>query len=72
MQIPLSNLPWTVHSPSLLELVRPDGSILIGFDGVSWLIGINGIYGTREFKTRDEAAALVAHAINTAYRENLG
>lgn len=36
-----------------------------------WLIAVRGVYGLREFATRDEAAALIAQAFMNA-RENLG
>lgn len=71
----LAGYSWNAHSPSCLTIDGSDRCIAIAFDSVSWLIGIGPtpqdvIYGDREFRTRDEAARLVAHAINTA-EENL-
>jgi hypothetical protein len=68
MTITLSGLPYTAHSPSLFQ--QDHHPVTIAFDGVSWLIGVNGIYGTREFSSRAEAADTVAYAYNHA-RENL-
>lgn len=68
--ITLSGLPWRAVSPSLLhQLNRP---VTLAYDGRSWLISVRGVYGTREFKTRDEAAELIAQAFATAAMENLG
>ena len=66
----LNNLPWRVHSPSLLELScsNSDGehNILVGFNGKTWQVGVNNVYGTREWPTRNAAAAQVAHAFSQA------
>jgi hypothetical protein len=65
----LSGLPYRAHGPALFEQIG--APVVIAFDGTSWLIAVHGVYGTREFKTRDEAARLIAQAFTTA-RENLG
>lgn len=64
----LSGLHWRADSPSLLHLT--DAPVSIGYDGTSWLIHIAGQWGTREFRTREQAAQLVATAFTNA-RENL-
>ena len=67
--INLHGLPYTAASPSLFYQVGYP--VTIGFDGAAWLIAVRGVWGLREFSTRDEAAAIVATAFTTA-RENLG
>lgn len=68
--ITLSGHQYRAHSPSLLEqLYHP---VILAFDGRSWLIAVRGVYGMREFASRDEAAALIAHAFTTAEMENSG
>ncbi len=62
--IVLSGHRYRAESPSLLhQLGYP---VTIAFDGRAWLIAIRGVYGLREFNTRDEAAAIVAQAFTTA------
>lgn len=65
----LSGHPWRVLSPSVLELPRGDSSITIVYDGRSWRIGFARVYALSEWNSRDEAAAAVSHAIETATRE---
>jgi hypothetical protein len=67
--ITLSGLPYRAASPSHFEQVG--APVTLRFDGQSWLIAVRGVYGLREFKTREEAADLIAQAFTTA-RENLG
>lgn len=67
--ITLSGLPYRAASPSHFEQVG--SPVTIAFDGTSWLIAVRGVYGTREFNSRDEAARLIAQTFTTA-RENLG
>lgn len=62
--ITLSGQLYRAVSPSYIEHVGTP--LAIAFDGRSGLISIRGIYGTREFKTRDEAAQLIGHAFNQA------
>lgn len=76
--ITLSGIPYKAVSPSLLHAVdqpitlayigRPCRAEASGEGG--WLIAVRGVYGLREFATRDEAAALIATAFTNA-RENL-
>ena len=69
----IAGLPWRIHSPSLLELEHADSTgihnILVGFNGRTWQIGVDNVYGTREWPTRDEAAATVAQAFEQAMSE---
>jgi hypothetical protein len=65
----LSGLAFTAESPSLFHQVNHPVSI--GFDGRSWLVAVNGHWGTREFSSREAAADTVAYAYNHA-REQLG
>ena len=60
--IQLSDMTYRAHSPSLFELVlagydSPPANI--AYDGTSWLIAVHGIYGTKEYKTRDDAASFI-------------
>lgn len=65
----LHNQPYRAESPSLLyQLHYP---VTLAYDGRAWLVAVRGVYGLREFRSRDEAAALVAQAFATAQRENL-
>lgn len=68
--ITLSGLPWHAASPSLFH--QAGSPVTIAFDGRSWLIAVRGVYGTREFATRNEAAELIAQAFATAKQECLG
>lgn len=58
----IAGLPWTAHSPSLLT----HGHVTLAFDGRAWLVAVRGVYGTREFSSRDAAAELVATAFHNA------
>jgi hypothetical protein len=69
MNLTLSGFPYTAHSPSLFQ--QHHHPVTIAFDGRSWLIGVKGVYGTREFSSRTEAADTVAYAYNHA-REQIG
>jgi hypothetical protein len=66
--ITIAGLAWHAHSPSLFQQVGYP--VTIAFDGRSWLVAVRGVYGLREFGTRQEAAELIASAFNSA-RENL-
>jgi hypothetical protein len=66
--IALSGLPYRAASPSRFDQVG--APVTIAFDGTFWLIAVHGVYGTREFKSRDEASDLIATAFVNA-RENL-
>lgn len=68
--ITLSGHQYHAVSPSLLEQLHHP--VTLAFDGRSWLIAVRGLYGTREFASRDEAAALIAAAFENAHKENLG
>lgn len=70
MTITISGIPYTAHSPSLFQQIG--SPVTIAFDGTSWLIAVRDVYGTREFNSRDEAAALIAQAFTDATRECLG
>lgn len=67
MTITLSGIPYTAHSPSLFQQIG--SPVTLAYDGRSWLIAVRGVYGTREFNSRDEAAALIAQAFIDASRE---
>lgn len=67
--ITLSGHRYRAVSPSLLHQL--DHPVTLAYDGHAWLIAVRGVYGTREFKTRDEAADLIATAFTTAAMENL-
>jgi hypothetical protein len=67
--ITLSGLPYRAASPSHFE--QAGSPVTIAFDGTSWLIAVHGVYGMREFKTRDEASDLIATSFINAHRENL-
>jgi len=70
----IAGLPWRIHSPSLiaLEHIASTGThnILVGFNGQTWQVGVDNVYGTREWPTRDAAAATVADAFAQAMLEN--
>lgn len=63
----LSGLPYRAHGPALFEQIG--APVTIAFDGTAWLIAVRGVYGTREFASRDDAAALIAHAFTTAEKD---
>lgn len=65
--ITLSGHQYRAHSPSLLEQLHHP--VTLAFDGRSWLIAVRGVYGTREFASRDEAAELIAQAFTTAEKD---
>lgn len=66
----LAGLPWHAVSPSHYQQLNHPCAIT--FDGWSWLVAVRGAYGTREFTSRDEAAALIAQAFHNAAQECLG
>ena len=57
-------LPWRAISPSLYQM--RDYPASIHYDGRAWLISIREVTGTREFPTRDDAAALIATTFSEA------
>lgn len=67
--ITLSGLPYRAYSPALFQQIG--APVTIAFDGHAWLIAVRGVYGTRGFASRREAADLVATAFTQAW-ENLG
>lgn len=77
--ITLSGHQYRAVSPSLLHAVNQP--ITLAYIGRTcraeasgeggWLIAVRGVYGTREFASRDEAADLIATAFTTAAMENL-
>jgi hypothetical protein len=58
----LAGLPFLAHSPSLYGY----NGAWLGYDGRCWLVGALGQWGTKEFATRDEAAAVIADAFGNA------
>ena len=74
--VTLHNLPWRVWSPSMLELAGSGYEItsseptvnrlVIAFNSQYWQVGINDVYGTAEYATRDQAVAAVAKAFADA------
>lgn len=59
----LAGFAWRVHSPSLLEY----HGAYIGYDGSQWRVAVrDDPWGTRRFKSRQEAAQLVAGAFQQA------
>ena len=66
----LSGLPYRAQGPSHFEQIGTP--VTIAFDGTSWLIAVRGVYGLREFASRQEASDLIATAFLNASRENLG
>ena len=65
----LSGLPYRAHGPALFEQIG--APVTIAFDGTSWLIAVRGVYGLREFASRQEVSDLIATAFLNASRENL-
>lgn len=60
----LSGQLYHAHSPSLYE--QAGHPVMLGFDGHAWLIAVRDVWGTREFRTVNEAADLAAQAFTTA------
>ena len=60
----LSTIPYRALSPSYLQAIALP--VELAYDGQAWRIGINGAFGPRPFKTRDEAADLVAQVFRKA------
>lgn len=67
--ITLSGHQYRAVSPSLLHQL--DHPVTLAYDGHAWLVAVRGVYGAREFKTRDEAADLIATAFENARKENM-
>jgi hypothetical protein len=66
--VTIANLPWRAWSPSMFELVGCGtiSRLALAYNGRTWLLGINGGYGTVEYTTREEAARVVAKAFADA------
>lgn len=74
MKITLSGMQYLCHSPSMFELIVSEGHEppLVAYDASGcWRIGSRVSWGTRTFRTRQEATDLIRHAFATAGRENL-
>lgn len=67
--VTLANLTWRAHSPSLFQLLGADAAI--AYNGQAWLVAVHGVYGSREFATRQQAAELIGQAFATAQGEAL-
>lgn len=63
----IAGLEFTARSPSHYEY----NGAGIFFDGIAWIVGVDGKWGTKEFPTLLSAAELIATAFTSA-RENLG
>lgn len=64
----IAGLEFTARSPSHYE----HRGAHIAFDGIAWLVGVEGQWGTREFPTLLSAASLIAEAFTGANREFVG
>lgn len=62
--ITLSGLSYIAASPSWYSHVHHP--IVIAFDGHAWRIGVNQVFGPRQFISRDAAAVQVAQAFTQA------
>jgi hypothetical protein len=58
----IAGLPFLAHSPSLYGY----NGAWLGYNGRCWLVGALGQWGTKEFATRDEAAAVISDAFTQA------
>ena len=73
--ISLHGMLYRAHSPSRFELLLEgfnQAPAAIVYSGWCWLVAIHGIFGTKEFASRDEAALLIADAFKFFAWENLG
>jgi hypothetical protein len=63
----IASLPFLAHSPSLLEYRTIAGSAWIAYDGRHWRVSVDQHpWDSRPFKSRDEAALLIAEAFQQA------
>ena len=65
----LAGHQWHTRSPSLY--VMAGIPLAVGFDGTSWLIAVDEVFGLREYPSRDDAMTFVAQALALAELENM-
>ena len=66
MTLTLATLRYQAFSPSLFQYHSGAHTVQIAYNGAGWVIGIDGVYGRRQFKSRQEAAQLILGAFYNA------
>ena len=66
MTLTLATLRYQAFSPSLFQYRSGAHTVQIAYNGQGWVIGIDGVYGRRSFKSRQRASQLVAEAFYSA------
>jgi len=62
----IAGLRWLAWSPSLFELdVNASKRLTIAYSGWGWHVGLDDVYGTMSFHTREGAASYVALSFGT-------
>lgn len=60
--VTLAGITYTAVSSSIYHRKEEDRTVTIGCNGATWQIAIDGNYGSKQFRTLDEAAKFVADA----------
>ena len=69
MTLTLATLRYQAFSPSLFQYHSGAHTVQIAYNGQGWVIGIDGVYGRRSWKTRHEAALLIQEAFYNALNQ---